>query len=98
MKTAFTFLILFAIVSLNTNAQDSAQWGLTAGAKGRLDMGIVDDLEFSPDGTRLAIGGSSSVWLYDSATDNVLTLNWKNKLSAFSVAFSPDSRTLATAG
>ncbi|MDE0043016.1 MAG: dockerin type I domain-containing protein [Candidatus Poribacteria bacterium] len=97
MKTAFTLLILFAIVSLNTIAQDSAQWGVTAGAKARLDVGMVDDLEFSPVGTILAVASDSGVRLYDSATDDILTLKWKNNLSSYSVAFSPDGRTLATA-
>ena len=99
MRTAYTLLMLFIIVSLNTVAQDSAQARLPEGAKARLDVGISDDLEFSSDGTRLVIsGGGSGVRLYDLATDDALTLKWKNKPSAHSVAFSPDSETLATAG
>ena len=99
MKTKLTLLILLTLFSLNAFAQDSAQWGLTAGAKARLDVGIVDDLKFSPDGTLLAVASDSGVWLYDTATGDAVTLMRSgNSFAARSVAFSPDGRTLASGG
>ena len=43
---------------------------VTRGAKSRIEVNSFCDLEYSRDGTRLAIGGSSGFWLYDSATDS----------------------------
>ena len=97
MKITFSSLILFAIVSLSAVAQDSAQERLPEGAKARLEVHSVDDLEYSPDGTRLAIGSSAGISLYDTVTDNAVTLKWKDKLAADNVSFSPDGQTLATA-
>ncbi len=96
MKTLFASLILIATVSLNSVAQDSAQRGLPEGAKARLDVGFVHDLEFSPDGICLAIESNSGLWLYDVATDGAPTLKWKHNSPVDSVAFSPDGRSIVS--
>ena len=74
MKTVFTSLILFTIVSLHTVAQDTSKWGLPEGAKARLGKGKIYEVKYSPDGTRLAVGCSSGVWLYDSVTGDPVAL------------------------
>jgi WD40 repeat protein len=67
-----------------------------------------DSMAFSPDGHTLAVGGESTsgdaaVWLWNIENPARLTLRWSallgnaNMASANAVAFSPDSRTLATA-
>ena len=97
MKTTLASLILLAVVSLNTIAQDTSQWGLPEGAKARLGRGRIYDLKYSPDGTRLAAPSSTGIWLYDSATGDPVSLMRIGKVfAASSVAFSPDSRTLAS--
>ena len=95
MKTAFSSLILLAILALNAIAQDSTQWGLPDGAKARLTFGggRIYDIEYSPDGTRLAVASSSGVWIYDSVTVAPIT---PIGTLAFDIAFSPDGRTLAS--
>ena len=93
MKTTLTLLIFLTLISLNTFAQDSAQWGLPEGAKARLGRGGIFDLKYSPDGARLAVAGSIGVWLYDSATgDPVRLMRRGNIYTARRVAFSPDGR------
>ena len=69
MKTTVTLLILLNLLSLNTFAQDYTQWGLPEGAKARLGKGrISGNIAYSPDGTRLAVGSSLGIWLYDTTT------------------------------
>ena len=96
MKTTVTLLILLTLFSLNTFAQDSPQWHLPDGATARLGKGWISELAYSPDGTRLAVGGGIGIWLYDTATDQEVSLLTGHRGSVYSVAFSPDGRTLAS--
>ena len=99
MKTAVTLLILLVLFSINTFAQDSPQWHLPDGAKARLGKGSISEIQYSPDGTRLAVAGSIGIWLYDTTTYRELALltghtSYTNRVEC--VAFSPDGRTLAS--
>ena len=67
----FTVFILFTLCSQNIFAQDSSQWHLPEGAKARLGKGEINEIAYSPDGTRLAVASSIGVWLYDTATHQV---------------------------
>lgn len=64
MKMVVTSLILFLLFSLNTFAQDYTQWGV----KAWLGKGYIGDIQYSPDGTRLAIASPIGIWLYNMAT------------------------------
>ena len=108
MKTRlfFIFLTVFFLATLfltNTFAQDYTQLNLPKGAKARLGKGVVTDIQISPDNTRLAIASSAGVWLYDVSTGNEIALfrrEYKHKVEETipRVAFSPDSRILASSG
>ena len=96
MKTTLASLILLGVVSLNTVAQDTSRWGLPEGAKARLGKGNIYQVKYSPDGTRLAVGCSSGVWLYDSVTsDPVALIRSGNSFGAIDVVFSRDGSTFA---
>ncbi len=100
MKTTLASLILLGIVALNAIAQDTSQWGLPEGAKARLDIGggSIFEVEYSPDGTRLAVTSSTGVWLFDSHTgDRIPLMKNGNSSIAYWVAFSPDGSMIATA-
>ena len=60
----FIILSLLPVFALNTFAQDSPQWHLPEGAKARLGKGGVNDIQYSPDGKRLAVASavSLSIW------------------------------------
>ena len=61
-----TISTLTLIISLrNASAQDYVKWSLPEGAKMRIGKGGIDDLQFSPDGTRLAVAGAIGIWIYD---------------------------------
>ena len=96
----FCFVLLFIIgLLLNGSlAEDYTQWQLPEGAKMRLGKGKVNDVKFSPDGTLLAVATHIGVWLYEAQTGaEILLLNATPK-NVRTIAFAPDSKTLATGG
>ena len=96
MKTTLTSLILFTLFSLSAFAQDYTGWSLPDGAKARLGKGSIREVQYSPDGARLAVAGSIGIWLYNARTGAELNLLTGHTDSVTRVAFSPDGRTLAS--
>ena len=102
MRTVISFLIaLFFVATLNITtsfAQDFPLWGLPEGAIARLGKGTISEIAYSPDGSRLAVGGSIGIWVYDADTGAEVALvggytGWVN-----SVSFSPDGNTIVSGG
>ena len=54
MKILFALLSFFAISSLSAS-QEFPQWGLPDGVRARLGKGAASQMQFSPDGARLAV-------------------------------------------
>ncbi len=76
--------------------QDYTQWYLPERAKVRLGKGAINDVRFSPDGTRLAVATSIGIWIYDAHTGaEIMRLNEESK-NIRTIAFSPDGNTLAS--
>ena len=98
MKKAMLFklslLFASALCLLHSYAQDSPQWGLPEGAKARLGKGSISKIQYSPDGTRLAVASSIGIWLYDTVSNQEASL-FAGHTSVVSVAFSPDGGTIA---
>ena len=102
MKNRILFTSVLLLVSIpflpSSSAQDYTQMGLPEGAIVRLGKGYINDIAYAPDGTRLAVATSIGVWLYDTATDTELSLLSEEPDYVQAIAFSPDSRTLASGG
>ena len=97
-NTFFSILLIwFAIFVLaqNTFAQDSPQWHLPEGVKARLGKGGISEIQYSPDGRRLAVASSIGIWLYDTQTGEALNLLTGHTSWVESVSFSRDGNTLA---
>ena len=77
-KQIIIFLTLFCALNVLFNhtfsPQDSPQWNLPEGATKRLGKGWLYEIQYSPDGTQLAAGGTLGVWIYDTATDEEIML------------------------
>ena len=101
MRTVISLLItLFFVSTFNITtsfAQDSPQWQLPDGARARLGKGIITEIVYSPDGSRLAVAGGIGIWIYDAVTGDELSLLTGHNGDVRCVAFSPDSSILASA-
>ncbi len=78
-----------------SNAGDPTKWGLPNGAKARYGRGVVNEVAYSPDKELLAVGTNIGTWLYDAESGETLSFLKENYV--LHIAFSPDSKTLATA-
>ncbi|MCG9131696.1 sigma-70 family RNA polymerase sigma factor [Candidatus Poribacteria bacterium] len=76
-------------------AKDYSQWELPKAAKARFGKGGINAMQFSPDGTQLAVGSDVGVWLYDVATGEEQSLF---RGACRYLAFSPDGRFLVNGG
>ena len=67
----FTFCLLLS----NGFAQEyTAKWHLPEGAKARLGRGKLNNIIFSPDGTRVAVSTPIGIWVYDVSTQEAVSL------------------------
>ena len=101
MRTKYLFLIClfftFAVLLPSVPAQDYTQWSLPEGATVRIGKGtITSNIAYSPDGSRLAVGSSIGIWIYDAHTGKELDLI-VGHTGVDSIAYSPDGKTLAAA-
>ncbi len=101
VSTIAVILLMLSIGNYPVEAQtdeavkDYTKWELPKEAKARLGKGGINAIQFSPDGTRLAVGSNIGVWLYDVETGKELSL-FAGMCRA--IAFSPDGRYLANGG
>ena len=75
--------------------KDYSQWVLPEQARARFGKGGINAIQFSPDGTQLAVGSNIGIWLYDVETGEEKSLFAG---MCQSLAFSPDGRFLANSG
>ena len=75
---------------------DYTQRKLPVGAKARLSKGRINDISYSPDGTRIAVGCSTGIWFYDANTGAGLSVYTEHTVPADSLGFSSDGKILAS--
>jgi len=74
---------------------DYTKWQLPEAAKARFGKGGINALQFSPDGTQIAVGSNIGIWIYDIQTGKEIAMFAGVSQS---VAFSPDGRFIASGG
>ncbi|MDE0314183.1 MAG: WD40 repeat domain-containing protein [Candidatus Poribacteria bacterium] len=95
-STFLTLLFFSTQFLLNTFAEDYTQLNLPEGARARLGKGVLNDMQISPDSTKLAIASSIGVWLYDVNTGDETALLSGHTDAVMHVEFSRDSKMLAS--
>ena len=91
-------LLLIVVMSSSSFAQGNTQVGLPEGAIARLGKGGIITIRFSPDGTRLVVGTTIGVWLYDVEHGEETARHIGQIGHAHALAFSQDRNLLATCG
>ena len=81
-----------AEVESDETSKNPAHWKLPKAAKARFGKGGITTIQFSPDGTLLAVGSRIGVWLYDVETGEEKSLFAGGMCDA--LRFSPDGRFL----
>ena len=106
-----TLLLMSSLFLSNAYTQGYTTWGLPDGAKVRLGKGVITAIEFSPDGSQIAVASSVGIWLYDARTGKELVLlpghregfstpifsGFGGTLTINTLTFSPDGKLLASA-
>lgn len=93
----FILLPLFIYITIfvqSTTAQNYTQWELPDEAIARLGKGRINDMQYSPDGTILAVATTIGIWIYDTDTyQEQALLSNKNK-GVVKILFNPEGTTL----
>ena len=98
MKATIASLILLVLFSLNSLAQEYTQWHLPADAKLRLGRGEVFDIDYSPDGTQLAVASSIGIWIHDAQNYDEETLFADQTAQVQAIKYTNDGSALISGG
>ena len=94
-----TLVIGSAVFAAEAEKEEATEnyttWHLPKEAKARFGKGGINAIQFSPDGTHIAVGSSIGIWIYDLKTGKEVDM-----LPGMSqaIAFSPDGRFIASGG
>ncbi len=80
----------------NNQTQDAMQWNLPENAKARIGKGRINEIQYSPDGTILAVATNIGIWFYDTRTHQEIALLTEHTSAFSKIAFSPDGRFFAS--
>ena len=94
-----TLLIVSTVFAVEAEKDEATEnytkWQLPKAAKARFGKGGINAIQFSPDGTQIAVGSSIGIWIYNLNTGKEVDM-----LPGMSqaIAFSPDGRFIASGG
>ncbi|MDE0638080.1 MAG: sigma-70 family RNA polymerase sigma factor [Candidatus Poribacteria bacterium] len=76
---------------------DNPGRGDNIGQESNQHKGSVNDVRYSPDGTKIAVAWTNGIWLYDALTGEELENFSSQTATVNSIAFSPDGKILTSA-
>ncbi len=85
-------------VPLDDPQQDPQQARLQDENRGNTKKHRINDIAYSPDGTKLAVAADNGIWLYDAQTGQELVQCVGHIGKVLNIAFRPDGNTLASVG
>ncbi len=88
-------VVFAAKAQIDETTENYTKWELPKAAKARFGKGGINAIQFSPDGTQIAVGTSIGIWIYDLNTGKEIDL-LPGRSQA--IAFSPDGRFIASGG
>ncbi len=91
------FLLLIALYH-HSYADYNSHIGIPEDAIARLGKGGINLMQFSPDGTKLAVGTDVGMWIYNVATGQETPLFPVHTGEVNALAFSSDGSRLASGG
>ena len=93
----YILILVMIAITVHVEAADNSV-ELPDGVEARLGKGRIFSMQYSDDGTRLALATSMGVWIYDTVTyKEVYLLKGHDRRPAQILAFSTDGKMLATA-
>ena len=94
----YILFLSFTVLIIPVFAQTKILRGLPDGAIARLGKGGINVIQFSPDGSHLAVGTDIGVRLYNVATKEETSLPNRSVTQINTLTFSKDGRILACGG
>ena len=80
----------------NNLTQDPMQWNLPEDAKVRLGKGEINEMQYSPDGSILAVASDIGIWFYDTRTHQEIAFLTDHEGEVTNITFSPEGRYFAS--
>ena len=95
--SAIAYLLLSNLLLSLVYAQDASELDLPKGAIERFGKGWVRDIEFSPDGSQLAVATTTGIWIYDSHAGKQINRFEEHMGGANAISYSRNGQLLAAA-
>lgn len=96
----FTLGIAWVIFLMTTvprrHLPESSQWHISEGGISLFNTSGINDIQYSSDGTRIAVASSVGLWLYNVGTDKSSMQLTTDTIRIISVSFSPDGKMIAS--
>ena len=90
------WVFIMASILPRRTLPENAQWHLPKDGSAVLNTSGINDVQYSPDGTHLAVATAIGIWLYNLNSDEEPVLLTTDRVNVYNVSFSPDGKTLAS--